>query len=104
MASGNVDKAKGRLKDAAGELVEVNFADQGLQLARTTHALKLWLSLQHLGLTGCATLVDASVARGHGVLRDALLLREEGGEASAAECGELYDERGFGDDGHLARA
>ena len=33
------------LKDAAGELVEVNFADLGLQLARTTHALKLWLSL-----------------------------------------------------------
>jgi glutamate/tyrosine decarboxylase-like PLP-dependent enzyme len=49
------------LKDAAGELVEVNFADQGLQLARTTHALKLWLSLKFFGVDAFRTAIDRAL-------------------------------------------
>lgn len=46
------------LKDAAGELAEVNFADQGLQLARGTHALKLWMSLKSFGVGAFRDTID----------------------------------------------
>jgi aromatic-L-amino-acid decarboxylase len=49
------------LKDAAGELAEVNFADHGLQLARTTHALKLWLSLKFFGVDAFRTAIDRAL-------------------------------------------
>ncbi len=49
------------LKDAAGELVEVNFADQGLQLARGTRALKVWMSLKSFGVTAFRSAVDQAL-------------------------------------------
>jgi aromatic-L-amino-acid/L-tryptophan decarboxylase len=49
------------LKDAAGELAEVNFADQGLQLARGTHAFKVWLSVKSFGVRGFRSAVDRAL-------------------------------------------
>jgi aromatic-L-amino-acid/L-tryptophan decarboxylase len=49
------------LKDAAGELAEVNFADQGLQLSRGTRALKLWMSLKSFGVGAFRSAVDQAL-------------------------------------------
>jgi selenocysteine lyase/cysteine desulfurase len=49
------------LKDAGGELAEVNFADQGLQLARGTRALKVWLSVKSFGVAGFRAAVDSAL-------------------------------------------
>jgi glutamate/tyrosine decarboxylase-like PLP-dependent enzyme len=38
------------LKDSAVRDAEVNFADLGIQLTRTTRALKLWISLRYFGV------------------------------------------------------
>src|SRR5207237_374317 len=59
------------LKDAKGMVPrEVNFADYGMQLSRTSHALKVWLSLQHFGLAAfraaidrCFDLIDGAAQR-----------------------------------------
>src|SRR5207245_2314477 len=47
------------LKDAKGMVPrELNFADYGMQLSRTSHALKVWLSLQYFGLAAFRAAVD----------------------------------------------
>jgi aromatic-L-amino-acid/L-tryptophan decarboxylase len=46
------------LKDAAAEDGEVNFSDLGLQLTRGWRALKVWLSIQTLGLDAFRAAVD----------------------------------------------
>jgi glutamate/tyrosine decarboxylase-like PLP-dependent enzyme len=46
------------LKDAAVEAGEVNFSDLGLQLSRSSRALKVWLSVQYFGLDAFRTAVD----------------------------------------------
>lgn len=46
------------LKDATVEAGEVNFCDLGLQLSRSTRALKVWLSVQYFGLDAFRTAVD----------------------------------------------
>jgi aromatic-L-amino-acid/L-tryptophan decarboxylase len=46
------------LKDAAGDLAEVNFADLGLQLARGSRALKLWMSLKFFGVEAFRAAMD----------------------------------------------
>jgi glutamate/tyrosine decarboxylase-like PLP-dependent enzyme len=46
------------LKDAAIEKGEVNFCDLGLQLSRSSRALKVWLSVQHFGLDAFRTSID----------------------------------------------
>src|SRR5438132_8875867 len=59
------------LRDAKGVVSrEVNFADYGMQLSRTSHALKVWLSLQHFGLAAfraaidrCFDLIDGAAQR-----------------------------------------
>ena len=61
------------LKDATVGADEVNFSDLGLQLSRSSRALKVWLSVQYFGLDAFRTAVDrcldlavACRARRHG--------------------------------------
>jgi hypothetical protein len=49
------------LGDAGGELAEVNFADQGLQLARGARALKVWLSVKAFGVDAFRAAVDSAL-------------------------------------------
>jgi aromatic-L-amino-acid decarboxylase len=37
---------------------EVNFADYGMQLSRTSHAIKVWLSIQYFGLAAFRAAID----------------------------------------------
>lgn len=46
------------LRDADARLREVNFADLGLQLTRTTRAFKVWLSLRTFGLDAFRASID----------------------------------------------
>ena len=46
------------LRDARAPGGEVNFADQGIQLTRSTRAIKLWLSIRALGLGAFRTAID----------------------------------------------
>lgn len=46
------------LRDADATIREVNFADLGLQLTRTTRAFKLWLSLRTFGLDAFRSSID----------------------------------------------
>jgi aromatic-L-amino-acid/L-tryptophan decarboxylase len=46
------------LRDANATPLEVNFADLGLQLTRTTRAFKLWLSLRTFGLDAFRASID----------------------------------------------
>jgi hypothetical protein len=47
------------LADRLGE--EVNFSDLGLQLTRTSHALKIWLSLSYFGTDAFRAAIDRSM-------------------------------------------
>jgi aromatic-L-amino-acid decarboxylase len=49
------------LRDAAAEDEEVNFADLGLQLTRTSRALKVWLSIRTFGLDAFRTAIDRAL-------------------------------------------
>jgi aromatic-L-amino-acid decarboxylase len=49
------------LRDAQASADEVNFADLGLQLTRTSRALKLWVSLHAFGLDAFRTAIDRSL-------------------------------------------
>jgi aromatic-L-amino-acid/L-tryptophan decarboxylase len=58
------------LQDAAVDPDEVNFCDLGLQLSRSSHALKVWLSIQTLGLDAFREAIDrcldlAALAQAH---------------------------------------
>jgi glutamate/tyrosine decarboxylase-like PLP-dependent enzyme len=47
------------LRDAkSGVPREVNFADYGMQLSRTSHAIKVWLSIQYFGLGAFRDAID----------------------------------------------
>ena len=46
---------------AAADATEVNFADRGLQLTRTSRALKLWVSLRYFGLDAFRTAIEHSL-------------------------------------------
>ena len=47
------------LRDAkSGVPREVNFADYGMQLSRTSHAVKVWLSIQYFGLAAFREAID----------------------------------------------
>jgi glutamate/tyrosine decarboxylase-like PLP-dependent enzyme len=46
------------LKDAAVETDEVNFCDLGLQLSRSSRAIKIWLSIRYFGLGAFRESVD----------------------------------------------
>lgn len=47
------------LRDAkSGVPREVNFADYGMQLSRTSHAIKVWLSIQYFGLAAFRAAID----------------------------------------------
>jgi aromatic-L-amino-acid/L-tryptophan decarboxylase len=49
------------LRDAATAAGEVNFADRGLQLTRTSRALKIWMSIQYFGLDAFRAAIDRSL-------------------------------------------
>ncbi|CAN5661950.1 hypothetical protein BH18ACT17_BH18ACT17_00280 [soil metagenome] len=49
------------LKDAEGHGREVNLSDRGLQLTRVSHAIKVWLSIQLLGLDAFRSGIDRSL-------------------------------------------
>jgi glutamate/tyrosine decarboxylase-like PLP-dependent enzyme len=49
------------LKDSAVRTGEVNFADLGVQLTRTTRALKLWISLRYFGVAAFRETIDRSL-------------------------------------------
>ncbi|MDQ2982122.1 MAG: aminotransferase class V-fold PLP-dependent enzyme, partial [Actinomycetota bacterium] len=49
------------LRDAQASEDEVNFADLGLQLSRTSRALKLWISLHAFGLDAFRTAIERSL-------------------------------------------
>ena len=49
------------LKDAEGHGREVNLSDRGMQLTRTSHALKVWLSIQLFGLDAFRRAIDRSL-------------------------------------------
>jgi aromatic-L-amino-acid/L-tryptophan decarboxylase len=47
------------LRDVASAVPrEVNFADYGMQLSRTSHAIKVWLSIQYFGLAAFRAAID----------------------------------------------
>ncbi|MEP6693319.1 MAG: aminotransferase class V-fold PLP-dependent enzyme, partial [Chloroflexota bacterium] len=47
------------LRDAMSAVPrEVNFADYGMQLSRTSHAIKVWLSIQYFGLAAFRAAID----------------------------------------------
>jgi len=47
------------LRDVASAVPrEVNFADYGMQLSRTSHAIKVWLSIQYFGLGAFRAAID----------------------------------------------
>src|SRR5438132_95948 len=47
------------LRDSkSGVSREVNFADYGMQLSRTSHAIKVWLSVQYFGLAAFRAAID----------------------------------------------
>ncbi|MGZ4504987.1 MAG: aminotransferase class I/II-fold pyridoxal phosphate-dependent enzyme [Nocardioidaceae bacterium] len=50
------------LQDSLVKNDEVNFADYGLQLTRTSRALKIWLSVQYFGVEAFAAAVDGALA------------------------------------------
>ena len=49
------------LHDAHGEVREVNFADRGLQLTRSSRAVKVWLSIGSFGLDAFRGAIDRSL-------------------------------------------
>ncbi len=49
------------LRDNEGQESEVNFADYGPQLTRTTRALKVWLSVQTVGLAAIRSAIDGAM-------------------------------------------
>jgi len=49
------------LRDSEATSEEVNFADRGLQLTRTSRALKVWLSIRYFGLDAFRRAVDRSL-------------------------------------------
>jgi aromatic-L-amino-acid decarboxylase len=49
------------LRDAAAAAGEVNFADRGMQLTRTSRALKIWMSIQYFGLDAFRAAIDRSI-------------------------------------------
>lgn len=49
------------LQDALVRDTEVNFADHGLQLTRTSRALKIWLSVHYFGLEAFASAVNGAM-------------------------------------------
>jgi aromatic-L-amino-acid decarboxylase len=49
------------LSDARGDEDEVNFSDLGIQLSRTSRALKVWLSISHFGVDAFRRAIDASL-------------------------------------------
>jgi glutamate/tyrosine decarboxylase-like PLP-dependent enzyme len=49
------------LRDSEAEREEVNFSDRGLQLTRTSRALKLWLSLHYFGADAFRRAIDRSL-------------------------------------------
>ncbi len=63
------------LQDTAVGGVEVNFADRGIQLTRSSRALKLWLSLQYFGADAFRAAIDRTL--------DLAVLADERVEASA---------------------
>jgi glutamate/tyrosine decarboxylase-like PLP-dependent enzyme len=50
------------LKDVAGREEEVNFRDYGIQLTRSTRALKLWMSLKVFGLAAFRHAIERGIA------------------------------------------
>ncbi len=49
------------LRDSQPGEEEVNFADRGLQLTRTSRALKIWISLRYFGLDAFRAAIDRSL-------------------------------------------
>ena len=49
------------LSDARGDDEEVNFSDLGMQLSRTSRALKVWLSISHFGVDAFRQAIDAAL-------------------------------------------
>ena len=49
------------LKDLQTGELEVNFSDLGVQLSRTSRALKLWLSLRYFGVDAFRAAIDRSI-------------------------------------------
>jgi aromatic-L-amino-acid/L-tryptophan decarboxylase len=49
------------LRDSQPGESEVNFADRGLQLTRTSRALKVWISLRYFGLDAFRAAIDRSL-------------------------------------------
>jgi hypothetical protein len=48
------------LRDTRGLEAEVNLGDHGIQLSRTSHAFKVWLSIQTFGLAAFRRAIDRS--------------------------------------------
>jgi aromatic-L-amino-acid/L-tryptophan decarboxylase len=49
------------LRDSVAATGEVNFADRGMQLTRTSRALKVWMSLQYFGIDAFRAAIDRSL-------------------------------------------
>jgi aromatic-L-amino-acid/L-tryptophan decarboxylase len=49
------------LRDSVPGEEEINFADRGLQLTRTSRALKIWLSLRYFGLAAFRAAIERSL-------------------------------------------
>src|SRR6266540_498225 len=49
------------LRDSAATGGEVNFSDRGMQLTRTSRALKIWISLRYFGLDAFRAAIDRSL-------------------------------------------
>ena len=51
------------LTDVRAREIEVNFADRGEQLTRSSHALKVWLSVQYFGLANIREAIERGIRR-----------------------------------------
>jgi glutamate/tyrosine decarboxylase-like PLP-dependent enzyme len=51
------------LTDVRAREREVNFADRGLQLTRSSHALKVWLSVRYFGLANIRDAIEHGIRR-----------------------------------------
>src|SRR5512146_814277 len=66
------------LTDVRAREREVNFADRGEQLTRSSHALKVWLSVQYFGLANIREAIERGIRRAE--YAEALLRAREGFE------------------------
>jgi glutamate/tyrosine decarboxylase-like PLP-dependent enzyme len=90
------------LRDTEHDPDEVNFADRGLQLSRTSRAIKVWLSVNTFGLAAFRAAIDRSLDLAQ-LAQERIGASDELELMTAATLGVVTFRRRFGDDPDEAR-